>query len=98
MTVPSDLSTQAEALLTEQRRQTPIWRKLEMVGEMNEMLERMALGDLRRRFPNDPEPMLRRRLAERRLGPDLAARVCGPKESICPSRCGAGILHRGECP
>jgi hypothetical protein len=77
MTLPSDLSTEAEALLIEQRRQTPIWRKLEMVGEM---LECMALSDLRRRFPNDPEPMLRRRLAERRLGPDIAARVCGPKE------------------
>ena len=74
----SDTRPEAEQVLVALLRQAPIWRKLEMVGELNAMAKTMALNNLRRRYPDAPEAALRRRLADRILGPDLAATVYGP--------------------
>jgi len=77
-TLPPDTRPEAEAVLIRMLRKTPPWRKLEMVGQMNEAVKAMMLNGLRTRFPNDPPDLLRRRMADLLLGADLAARVYGP--------------------
>ena len=59
-------------------RQTPAWRKLQMVAEMNEKVRRIALARLRRHHPEDSPQRLQRRLADLLLGSDVALRVYGP--------------------
>ena len=56
----------------------PAWRKLALVGDMNETVRALALAGLRQRHPNDTPAQRRRRLADLMLGPELAARVYGP--------------------
>jgi hypothetical protein len=53
-------------------------RKLAMVGQMNLTVKTLALVGLRSRYPDDTPVMLRRRLADLILGPELAQRVYGP--------------------
>ena len=59
-------------------RQAPPWRKLDMVGQVNEAVRTLALIGLRQRYPQAAPQELRRRLAELILGPTLAAEVYGP--------------------
>lgn len=77
----SDTDPHAEAVLMELLRQAPGWRKLKMVGELNEAMRTMALAGLRQRHPRAGEAELRRRLADLLLGPDLALRAYGPLEA-----------------
>lgn len=42
-----DTRPEAEAVLFELLRKAPAWRKLEMVGELNETVRTLALGGLR---------------------------------------------------
>ncbi|MFW6161847.1 MAG: hypothetical protein ACODAJ_03705 [Planctomycetota bacterium] len=58
-------------------RAAPTWRRLQMVGEMNEAVRTLALSGLRRRHPNASPQELRRRLADLLLGPELAERAYG---------------------
>ncbi len=53
-------------------------RKLAMLGEMNKTVKTLALSGLRTRYPDDSPAILRRRLADLILGPELAAQVYGP--------------------
>jgi hypothetical protein len=58
-------------------RQLPAWRKLEMVGQLNQMVQTLALSGLRQwRTEATPEE-LHRLLADLLLGPELAARAYG---------------------
>jgi hypothetical protein len=59
-------------------RQAPPWRKLEMVGQMNQAVRTLALSGLRQRHPQAKPEELCRRLADLLLGPALAAQVYGP--------------------
>ncbi len=72
-----DTSPEAERVLFELLRQAPAWRKLHMVGEMNQTVRTLTLSGLRSRFPDATEDELRRRLAAALLGPELAERVYG---------------------
>ena len=74
----SDTTAEAEQVLVEMLRQAPIWRKLEMMGQLNAMAKSVALNNVRRQYPEATENELRRLLADRLLGPDLAATVYGP--------------------
>jgi hypothetical protein len=74
----SDTRPEAEALLLSLLRQTPPWRKLEMLGQLNQMARTLALSGLRQRHPHATPEELQRRLADLLLGPDLAAQVYGP--------------------
>jgi len=85
-----DTSPEAEAVLIELLRQMPPWRKLYLVGQMNQTLRTLALSGLRARHPRATSQELRRRLADLLLGPDLAARVHGPLE-------GEGEPNKGGC-
>lgn len=72
-----DTSPEAERVLIELLRQAPAWRKLRMVEDTNRSVKDLLLAGLRERFPTDPPSLLRRRLADLWLGPELAAAAYG---------------------
>jgi len=74
----SDTSLTAERVQIELMRQAPAWRKMELVGQMNETVRILALTGLRQRYPQAPPEELRRRLADLLLGAELAERVYEP--------------------
>ncbi len=74
----NDTHPEIERLQIEGLRQMPPWRKLALVGDMNEAVRALALVGLRQRYPDDTPAQRRRRLADLVLGPELAARVYGP--------------------
>jgi hypothetical protein len=78
MVLSPDTHPEIERLQIERLRQMPSWRKIELVGDMNETVRTLALAGLRRRHPDDTPPQRRRRLADLMLGPELAAHVYGP--------------------
>ena len=73
-----DTRPEAEAVLIQLLRQCPPWRKLHMVGQLNQTVRTLALSGLRARHPKASPEELRRRLADLLLGPDLATQVYGP--------------------
>jgi hypothetical protein len=74
----SDTRPEAADLQRRLLRQAGPARKLAMLGEMNLTVKTLALSGLRSRYPDDTPEMLRRRLADLILGPELANRVYGP--------------------
>jgi hypothetical protein len=74
----SDTLPEAEKLQIDQLRQMPPWRPLALLSEMNRTMRTLALAELRHRYPGEPHPQHRRRLADLVLGPELPARVYGP--------------------
>jgi hypothetical protein len=44
----------------------PVWRKLQIIGDLYEAAEALALADLRRRHPRESHEQLYNRLLERR--------------------------------
>ncbi len=77
-TLSPDTSSEAEWLQVQGLRQMPPWRKLALVGEMNQTVRALALAGLRQRYPEDTPATRRRRLADLLLGSELAARAYGP--------------------
>ena len=73
-----DTSPEAEAVLVRLWRETPAWRKWELMEDLNRAARLLALAGLRRRYPNASPEELRRRLADLLLGPELDAEVYGP--------------------
>lgn len=73
-----DTNPEAEKVLLALMRQTPPWRKMELLDEVNAMAREFALAGLRKRYPAASEVELRRRLADLLLGPELALKVYGP--------------------
>ena len=78
MTTFSDTSPEIERLQVELMRQTPAWRKLYLVDQMNQTVRLLALSGLRQRHPEAGPKELNRRLADVLLGPELAGRAYGP--------------------
>jgi hypothetical protein len=76
-----DTQPQAERVQIELLRQAPPWRKLDMVGQLNQTVRTLALSGLRQRYPQATPQELRRRLADLLLGPSLAALVYDPRSS-----------------
>lgn len=73
-----DTSPEAEAVLFGLWRETPGWRKWEMMEALNRSARELALAGLRQRYPKTTPDELRRRLADLLLGLELAAEVYGP--------------------
>ena len=73
-----DTHPEAEAVLIRLLRDAPPWRKLEMVGQMNEAVKTLMLSGLTERYPQDSPALLRRRMADLLLGPEFASQVYGP--------------------
>jgi len=74
----SDTRPEVEEIYLDLLRKASPARRLALVGMMNETVKILALSGLKSRFPDDPPEMLRRRLADLLLGPELARRVYGP--------------------
>lgn len=74
----SDTHPEIAELQRDLLRQVGSARKLAMLSEMNKTVKALALSGLRSRYPDDSPAMLRRRLADLVLGPELAAQVYGP--------------------
>lgn len=73
-----DTNPRARQVQVELLRAMPVWRKVQLWGELNEAARQLALSGLRSRFPQADEAELKRRLADLLLGPELAERVYGP--------------------
>ena len=79
-TLSPDTSPEIERMQIERLQQMPTWRKVELVGDMNNAVRTLALAGLRQRHPDDTPKQRHRRLADLMLGPELAARVYGPTQ------------------
>lgn len=76
----SDTHPKMEALHIRLLRESPPWRKMEMLAGLNASAKTLALSGLRQRYPQASNPELRRRLADLLLGPELACKVYGELE------------------
>lgn len=61
-----DLTPADEQRLIAFWRGVPAWRRIQIIGELYETAELLALADLRRRFPGETQEQLRIRLIEQR--------------------------------
>jgi hypothetical protein len=73
-----DTHPSADRVQVELMRETPVWRKMDLLAQLNQTARLFALSGLRRRHPDATEQEIRRRLADLVLGPELAERVYGP--------------------
>ena len=73
----TDTHPDVEALQIKLLRETPPWRKMEMLASLNASARELALAGLRRRYPHAGQDELRRRLADLLLGEELARKVYG---------------------
>jgi hypothetical protein len=73
----SDTHPKIEALQIKLLRETPPWRKMEMLVSLNASARELALAGLRKRYPLANHAELRRRLADLLLGNELARKVYG---------------------
>lgn len=55
----------------------PVWKKLQQVGELSDLVYQLALNDLRRHYPNANERELKLRLASRWIEPELLRKAFG---------------------
>ncbi len=74
----SDNNPETERVWVQLMRQMPVWRRLELVAEMNATVRLLSLSGLQRRYPQATPQDLQRRLADLLLGADLAGRVYAP--------------------
>jgi hypothetical protein len=74
-----------EELQTRLLRETPPWRKMQMLAELNQSARRLALAGLHQRYPSAGESELRRHLANLLLGQDLTRKVYGEHDTLLPS-------------
>ena len=73
-----DTTPAAERVLIELLRGATPARKMAMVLSANHTARCLAMTGLRERHPSDSPELLRRRLADLWLGPELAAKAYGP--------------------
>jgi hypothetical protein len=66
-TLSPDTTPEAEAVLLELLRRAPVWKRLQMVDQMHEVLRQLAMADIRRRYPRADNDEIKRRLAARVL-------------------------------
>lgn len=79
--MPNDTHPDVEALLIDMLRKTPVWRKLEMMTQLNKMAYTIAMNGLRERHPQASEAELKRRMAALLYGEELAEKAYGPLSS-----------------
>lgn len=73
-----DTTPEAEEVLFRLWRETPGWRELALLEDLNRTARLMAVSGLRHRYPDADDNEIRRRLADLLLGPELAPAACGP--------------------
>jgi hypothetical protein len=72
-----DTHPDAERVQINLMRATPVWRKMDLLAQLNQAAKLFAISGLRRRHPGATDQEIRRRLADLILGEELAARVYG---------------------
>lgn len=75
----TDTHPETQRVLTALLRQVPVWRKLQMLGELNHTAKHLALEGLREKYTNATETELRRHLADLLLGQESAREAYGPR-------------------
>ena len=78
MPLLTDTTPEVHALQIQLLRETPVWRKLELMTGLIDMTRALALSSLRADHPTATEAELHRLLADRLLGRELATAVYGP--------------------
>ena len=73
----NDTDPEIEQMMIEFWRVAPGWRKLRQVSMLNAMLDSLVRADIVQQFPNADETEIRRRLAKRKLPPDVYAKFFG---------------------
>ena len=76
-TLYTDTDAQVEELQVRLLRQTPSWRKVEMLADLNASARILVLIGLRMRHPQADEVELRRRLAALLYGEEFAHKIYG---------------------
>jgi hypothetical protein len=66
MLLAQDLTAADEERLVAFWRSLPVWRRIQIIGELHETADLLALGDLQRRFPDDTAEQRHARLVQRR--------------------------------
>ena len=74
----SDTHPRMAAMQIALMREAPAWRKMALLGQMNQTVKMLALNGLRQRHPHATEAALRRVLADLLLGKELAHKAYGP--------------------
>lgn len=94
----TDTRPEAEAVLVQLTRQAPPWRKLQMMGQLNNSARTMMMSGLRERYPHASDTELRRRLADLVLGPEVALKIYGSlDEAVGTSdNLSKGPVNRGK--
>jgi hypothetical protein len=77
----TDTHPEMEALQVKLLRSAPPWQKMKMLAGLNASARDLAMAGLRKRFPNESEAELRRRLADLLLGPELAGKLYGTQKA-----------------
>ena len=80
----TDTSPEAERRLIDEYRRMSAQEKLEQVVRLSQAVQKLALIDLRRRFPDADDRELQLRLAARWLDPELMRSLVGwdPDEEV----------------
>jgi hypothetical protein len=79
-----DTHPKMEALQFELLRQTPSWRKMELMTAMINSSRSLAWVGLKQRYPTASEAELRRQLAHLLLGADLIKRIFDEEQADVP--------------
>ncbi len=74
----SDTHPRMDAMQIALMREAPAWRKMALLGQMNQTVKMLALSGLRQRHPHATEATLHRALADLLLGKELAHKAYGP--------------------
>lgn len=75
--ISPDTDPEVERILIEGYRRMPASQKLQRVRELNQLVQRLALADIRRRYPDASPRECQLRLASRWLDADLMRKVFG---------------------
>ncbi len=73
----SDTRPEAEDVYVRLLRETPSWRKLELVDQLNQSVKIFVLAGLKQSYPDASDAQLQRSLAELLLGEELADKAYG---------------------
>ncbi|MGH9938830.1 MAG: hypothetical protein ACREAM_21525 [Blastocatellia bacterium] len=76
-TLSPDTSPEIEKILIEGYRKMPVWKKLQQVRELTQLVCQLAMNDIRRRYPQANEREVKLRLASRWLEPELMRKAFG---------------------
>lgn len=58
-------------------RKMPMWKKLQQVRELSQLVYQLAMNDVRQRYPQADEREVKLRLASRWLDPELMRKAFG---------------------